>query len=107
MVEWREVRMILMLGSVDVSVANWITIDSFAAHHQSLNYRGYIPPNTLFSRFQSYGATHHDPVLHFYEEHEEDPVTTVLSWLASLSAIFILGKEWGLWDVQVAANKLM
>lgn len=99
--------MILMLGSVDVSVANWITIDSFAAHHQSLNYRGYIPPNTLFSRFQSYGATHHDPVLHFYEEHEEDPVTTVLSWLASLSAIFILGKEWGLWDVQVAANKLM
>ncbi|KIM54828.1 hypothetical protein SCLCIDRAFT_135972 [Scleroderma citrinum Foug A] len=82
---------------------------SFAARHQSRNYQGYIPLKSLFSRFQSYSATHHAPVFHFHDfkEREEAPITTVLSWLVSLSAVFILGREWGLWDVRVAANKLM
>ena len=101
--------MIAFLGSVDVRCLIEFIIDSLAAHYQSRNYHGYIPPSSVFSRFQSYGAIRHDPVIHFYdiEEREEDPIATVLSWLASLTAMFILGREWGLWDMQVAANKLM
>ncbi|KAL4073298.1 hypothetical protein V8B97DRAFT_216157 [Scleroderma yunnanense] len=84
--------------------------DTFAAHYQSRYYHGYIPPNSLFSRFQSYGATnHHDQVFHFHdlEDPEESPIVTILRLLACLCAMFVLGREWGLWEVQVEAAQLL
>ena len=87
-----------------------MTIGSFAAGYQSRNYQGHISPNSFFSRFQSYGAIHHgNQVFHIHtlEEPEESPIATIISWLAGLSAMFILGREWGLWDVQVASSMVM
>ncbi|OJA13494.1 hypothetical protein AZE42_08414 [Rhizopogon vesiculosus] len=58
--------------------------DSFASYYQSNQYGGYVPRDSAFTRFQSYGATSDDEV-------ESTPELAV-SWLSGTGAVFVLGR---------------
>ncbi|OAX42069.1 hypothetical protein K503DRAFT_863390 [Rhizopogon vinicolor AM-OR11-026] len=64
--------------------------DSFASYYQSNHYGGYVPRDSAFAHFQSYGATSDDEV-------ESIPELAV-SWLSGIGAVFVLGRMWGWWN---------
>ncbi|KAG2054931.1 hypothetical protein BDR06DRAFT_365350 [Suillus hirtellus] len=85
--------------------------DSLASQYQSHLYGGYVPRDSTFARFQSYGAAdnYDDDMeealrLASVEEHEnrdkpkkESILGVGVSWLSGIGAVFVLGRRWGWW----------
>ncbi|KAJ8595397.1 hypothetical protein M405DRAFT_363568 [Rhizopogon salebrosus TDB-379] len=67
--------------------------DSFASRYQSQCYGGYVPRDSMFAEFQSYGATSDDN-----EKDGESTPALAISWLSGIGAVFVLGRTWGWWD---------
>jgi len=86
--------------------------DSLASQYQSHLYGGYVPRDSTFARFQSYGAADNYDAdmeealrLASVEEHEnrDQPETGSIlgvgvSWLSGIGAVFVLGRRWGWWN---------
>ncbi|KAG1845016.1 hypothetical protein C8R48DRAFT_734951 [Suillus tomentosus] len=61
--------------------------DSLASQYQSHLYGGYVPRDSTFARFQSYGAAEKESIL-----------GVGVSWLSGIGAVFVLGRRWGWWN---------
>lgn len=86
--------------------------DSLASQYQSHLYGGYVPRDSTFARFQSYGAAdnYDDDMeealrLASVKEHEnrdkpgtESILGVGVSWLSGIGAVFVLGRRWGWWN---------
>ncbi|KAG1719810.1 hypothetical protein EDB19DRAFT_1781170 [Suillus lakei] len=84
--------------------------DSLASQYQSHLYGGYVPRDSTFARFQSYGtADYYDDIEEAlvsanaddYENRGLDAgsaVAVAVSWLSAIGAVFVLGRKWGWWN---------
>ncbi|KAG2122238.1 hypothetical protein DEU56DRAFT_917884 [Suillus clintonianus] len=67
--------------------------DSYASRYQSRRYGGYVPRESVFSKFQAQGAADD------YEDEDEtestfaDPVIL----MSGIGVYYVLGREWGWW----------
>ncbi|KAG2122235.1 hypothetical protein DEU56DRAFT_832730 [Suillus clintonianus] len=97
--------------------------DSLASQYQSHHYGGYVPRDSTFARFQSYGATDYyddsdiEEAIRSMEADEArrmrlmdpghyengDPeagsmLPVAVSWMSAIGAGFVLGRTWGWWN---------
>ncbi|KAG2360104.1 hypothetical protein BDR07DRAFT_1610991 [Suillus spraguei] len=81
--------------------------DSLASQYQSHIYGGYVPQDSTFARFQSYGAADYFDDLQAlnadYEDIDQEAVSKRavghgVSWLAAIGAVFVLSRAWGWWN---------
>jgi len=83
--------------------------DSLASQYQSNVYGGYVPRDSTFSRFQSYGATDYYDDLEALrlanaddDENKDLEVGSIIavgvSWLSAIGAVIVLGRTWGWWN---------
>ncbi|KAG1844958.1 hypothetical protein DFJ58DRAFT_731038 [Suillus subalutaceus] len=83
--------------------------DSLASQYQSHIYGGYVPQDSTFARFQSYGAAeYYDDLEALRSANVDDDENTNLevglilavgvSWLSAIGAVFVLGRTWGWWN---------
>ncbi|KAG0692401.1 hypothetical protein DFH29DRAFT_969544 [Suillus ampliporus] len=85
-----------------------IAEDSYASYYQSYYYGGYVPRDSAFARFQSYGAADNYlyrleaglRVTDDYEDRDESSskLAVVVSWVSWCGAVFVLGRTWGWWS---------
>ncbi|KAG1877420.1 hypothetical protein F4604DRAFT_1757492, partial [Suillus subluteus] len=79
--------------------------DSLASQYQSHIYGGYVPQDSTFARFQSYGAVdYYDDLEALRSANVADDENTNLevglilavgvSWLSAIGAVFVLGRTW-------------
>jgi len=75
--------------------------DSYASRYQALHYEGYIPEDSLFAQYQSYGAlgdSTHNATQHNEEPHPS-PWWTIFGWLlyfAGFGAMLFYGSLKGI-----------
>ncbi|KAG2141475.1 hypothetical protein BD769DRAFT_1426484 [Suillus cothurnatus] len=83
--------------------------DSLASQYQSNVYGGYVPRDSTFSRFQSYGTTDYYDDLEVLrlanaddDENKDLGVGSIIavgvSWLSAIGAVIVLGRTWGWWN---------
>ncbi|KAG1766357.1 hypothetical protein EV702DRAFT_1150147 [Suillus placidus] len=78
--------------------------DSLASQYQSHLYGGYVPRDSPFARFQSYGAAdYYDDMEALRSVNADEPEggsmpAVGVSWLSAIGAVFVLGRTWGWWN---------
>ncbi|KAG1760734.1 hypothetical protein EDD22DRAFT_61238 [Suillus occidentalis] len=83
--------------------------DSLASQYQSHHYGGYVPRDSTFARFQSYGAAeYYDDMealrsanVDDYGINDSEAGSTLaigVSWLSAVGGVFVLGRTWGWWN---------
>jgi hypothetical protein len=83
--------------------------DSLASQYQSNVYGGYVPRDSTFSRFQSYGTTDYYDDLEVLRLANADDnenknlgvgsiIAVGVSWLSAIGAVIVLGRTWGWWN---------
>ncbi|KAG2064497.1 hypothetical protein BDR04DRAFT_1235072 [Suillus decipiens] len=84
--------------------------DSLASQYQSHIYGGYVPQDSTFARFQSYGAAdYYDDMEALrlanaeYENINQQAaskraVGPGVSWLSAIGAVLVLSRTWGWWN---------
>ncbi|KIK43485.1 hypothetical protein CY34DRAFT_707585 [Suillus luteus UH-Slu-Lm8-n1] len=83
--------------------------DSLASQYQSHHYGGYVPRDSTFARFQSYGAAdYYDDMEALRSANGDDygindseagsTLAIGVSWLSAIGGVFVLGRTWGWWN---------